>query len=101
VQLAIGEHNHFLLLGIGVFPVIAALLQNYLQKNALVEHKRQYERMSGFYNRAKSHLEKLIAANRLREAQSFIGELGREALAENGDWILTHRDRPLEVPKGG
>jgi len=57
--------------------------------------------MSVFFNRAKIHLEKLIGENRLSEAQSFIGELGREALAENGDWILTHRDRPLEVPKGG
>jgi hypothetical protein len=57
--------------------------------------------MSVFYNRAKIHLEELIEAKKTVEAQNFIAELGREALIENGDWILTHRDRPLEVPKGG
>jgi hypothetical protein len=94
------EHNEFLLLGIGVFPVIAALLHSYLQKNAFAEHKRQYDRMSVFYHRATVHLTKLIDEDRLADARAFIAELGREALVENGDWILLHRDRPLEVPKG-
>ncbi len=24
--------------------------------------------------------------------------LGQEALMENGDWVMTHRERPLDVP---
>ncbi len=98
--IAFREHNEFLLLGIGVFPVIAALLHSYLQKNAFAEHKRQYDRMSVFYHRATVHLTKLLDEDRLADARAFIAELGREALVENGDWILLHRDRPLEVPKG-
>jgi hypothetical protein len=98
--IAFREHNEFLLLGIGVFPVIAALLHSYLQKSAFAEHKRQYDRMSVFYHRATVHLTKLIDEDRLADARAFIAELGREALVENGDWILMHRDRPLEVPKG-
>ncbi len=94
------EHNEILLLGVGVFPVIAALLHSYLQKNAFAEHKRQYDRMSVFYHRATVHLTKLMDEDRLADARSFLAELGREALVENGDWILMHRDRPLEVPKG-
>jgi hypothetical protein len=97
--LFITQHNEYLLLGIGVFPVAAAMLHSYLQKNAFAEHKRQYDRMSVFYHRATVHLTKLIGEDRLADARSFLAELGREALAENGDWILMHRDRPLEVPK--
>jgi len=26
-------------------------------------------------------------------------ELGKEALAESGDWVLLHRGRPLEIPR--
>jgi hypothetical protein len=95
-----GMPTHYLLLGIGIFPVIAAILQSFLQKNAIAEHKRQYDRMSVFYHRAVVHLQKLIGEDRLADARNFLAELGREALAENGDWILMHRDRPLEVPKG-
>jgi len=101
IQVALGYVSQVLMLCIGVLPVAAALLNHYLEKNALAQHKRQYTRMSIFYNRAKQHLASLISESRLTEAQSFLAELGREALAENGDWILTHRDRPLEVPKGG
>ncbi len=36
------------------------------------------------------------------EAECFkvLRQLGREALMENADWVLTHRERPLEVPLG-
>lgn len=101
VQVAIGEPMNELILPIAVLPVAAALIGHYIGKNALAEHKQQYTRMSLFYHRAKVHLKRLIEEGRFSDAQAFIAELGREALAENGDWILTHRDRPLEVPKGG
>jgi len=35
-----------------------------------------------------------------REVQALLEELGKEALVENGDWVLLHRERPLEVPHG-
>ncbi len=101
VQIVIGVPSNTIILFVAVMPVAAALMQHYLEKNAYAEHKRQYTRMSIFYHRAKEHLTQLIENGKLHEAQSFLAELGREALVENGDWILTHRDRPLEVPKGG
>ena len=33
-------------------------------------------------------------------ANDIILELAQEALLENGDWLLLHRSRPLEIPKG-
>jgi len=100
VQIFISSSIPYIWLAVGTLPVLAAVMHTYTEKMAYTEHKRQYDRMSVFYHRAKVHLEELIGANNISEAQSFIAELGREALIENGDWILTHRDRPLEVPKG-
>lgn len=92
--------NAYLLLGIGLFPVLGALLHTYVQKNALFEQSKQYDRMSVLFHRARLHLSDLIEHHNTTEAHRFLAELGREALVENGDWILTHRERPLEVPKG-
>jgi hypothetical protein len=92
--------NPVFIIAIGLLPVIAALIHTFLQKNALMEHSKQYERMSVLFRRARIHLDKLIAEDRWSEAQSLVAEIGKEALSENGDWIMTHRERPLEVPKG-
>ena len=49
---------------------------------------------------AKEYLSYLLSENRNEDAANFIFELGAEALGESGDWMLLHRERPLEVPKG-
>jgi hypothetical protein len=100
IQLFVPAANLYLLLGIALLPVAAAMFHNYLQKNAVAEHAKQYDRMSVFYHRAKLHLDRLLGRNAFDSARHFIAELGREALTENADWILTHRERPLEIPKG-
>jgi hypothetical protein len=56
--------------------------------------------MGNLFARADMHLEALLSTANHHDAREFVGELGREALIENGDWIHTHRDRPIEVPKG-
>ncbi|MGE3163573.1 MAG: hypothetical protein AB7O52_01555 [Planctomycetota bacterium] len=43
-----------------------------------------------------------LQAESLPVFDATLRELGREALAENGDWVLMHRERPIEVaPPGG
>jgi hypothetical protein len=32
------------------------------------------------------------------QGRALVQELGIEALAENADWVLLHRDRPVTVP---
>lgn len=98
-----GLWHGLLLVSTGMAPVIAALIHGYNEKRALTEHIKQYERMGVLFRRARRRLHNLLRS-RSRDhdtAQQLVFELGREALAENGDWVLLHRQRPLEVPKAG
>lgn len=99
VQLAFYP-NHILWVIIGLAAVAAGMLHTYTDKRAFNQHSKQYERMGELFKRSAAHLRQLIDSGKLHEAREFVGEVGREALIENGDWIHTHRDRPIEVPKG-
>jgi hypothetical protein len=92
--------NHLLWLIVGLAAIAAGMLHTYTEKRAFVQHSKQYERMGNLFARADMHLESLLSTSNHHDAREFVGELGREALIENGDWIHTHRDRPIEVPKG-
>jgi hypothetical protein len=73
----------------------AALLHNYGNRMAYREHAKQYTRMEGVFSRA---LSVFAGVNDQESAVACIKSLGREALRENGDWVLLHRERPLDVP---
>jgi hypothetical protein len=90
---------HPRLKALGMAPLIAGLLYGYARTRALSEHIKQYGRMSLLFANAKQRLEELMASGKYAGAQALIKDLGKEALAENGDWVLLHRERPLEVPK--
>lgn len=86
---------------IGVAQVIGALLHGYSEKRLLNEQSRQYTRMGTLFSNAKRYYELQLAEGNHEAAQTLIMELGKEALVENGDWVLLHRERPMEVPKAG
>ena len=94
------EPSHYLIVSIGLTPLVAALLGGYIERNALVGHIKQYQRMGELFVHARVWLQKLLEEGKRHEAIEFIMELGKESLSENGDWMLLHRERPLEVPKG-
>lgn len=79
-------------------PIAAGLLFGYAEKRSLAEHARQYERMASLFAKAKKELETVMESEDFDEARDIVYELGKEALKENGDWVLTHRNRPIEVP---
>lgn len=91
----------FVFLGAGGLLLVSALLHFYNEKNAYAEHMRQYEAMARIFKKGGDAMEACLAnpdaASRTR-ARKILIELGHEALTENGDWVLTHRSRPLEVP---
>lgn len=94
-------HGLFLVAA-GMAPVGAALIHGYIEKRAFSEHLKRYGRMSMLFDRACCRLDDLLRVGDHAAARQLVRELGREALAENGDWVvLLHRQRPLEVPKSG
>jgi hypothetical protein len=72
----------------GLAAVAAALVYGYAETMALSDESKQYGRMERIFGSA---LKKEIGPD-LLEA------LGKEALAENGEWVLMHRERPIERP---
>ena len=87
-------------MAIALAPILAGLMIGYAEKRAFGDHAKQYERMSILFSNARGHLKKLLDEGDYLRACQLITELGKEALMENGDWVLIHRDRPIEVPKG-
>jgi len=82
----------------GLAPAIAAALSIYAEKRAFHDHAHQYHRMGALFARAWTLLSgEMSDANR----RAIILDLGVEALSENGDWLIAHRDRPVEPIRGG
>ncbi len=78
--------------------VIAGAINYYNDKMLFSAQAKQYIRMGALFNKAL----KLLESNPDNELQSrdVLLKLGKEAIAENGDWLLMHRERPIEVPQG-
>ena len=83
----------------GLTALFAALLHTYAEKRAHAETHKQYLRMKHVFARAKSRMSDLIDLGKTDEALDLVRELGKEALAEHGDWVMLHRERPIELPK--
>jgi hypothetical protein len=73
----------------------AALLHNYGNGMAFREHGKQYARMESLFSQAERTLKEMGDPVSKLE---YLRNLGKEALGENGDWVLLHRERPLDVP---
>ena len=84
---------------IGLLPAAGATLSGYTFRLGLDQHAKQYARMYEVFARAANHLPKLAPEKRDAQFKLLVEELGREALAENADWILLHRDRPTTWPQ--
>ena len=79
-------------------PIIAGLLHGYIKTLALSEHAKEYGRMQVLYAHAERAMAEFLHAGDLQKCRALVLELGIEALAENADWVLLHRDRPLPAP---
>jgi hypothetical protein len=80
-------------------PLVFGLLGGYIEKRRLAEQIKQYSRMELIFKNALSALSRMQDRNRVDQACDLLKELGCEALAENGDWLLLHRARPIETHK--
>jgi len=95
------EWAHTLLVMVAsLAPAFAAALEAYAEKMAHSEQAKQFHWMSTLFSRASLRLTEFLQQGNLEEARAVIRELGEEALAENGDWVMLHRERPLKVSVG-
>jgi hypothetical protein len=77
-------------LAIGLFRV-------WVEQAGYAEQARNYNRMAHVFRRAAKRVAGDLDAGKLDQARETLSRLGIEALEENGDWLLLHRERPLKV----
>ena len=84
-----------------MLPAIAGAIAAHSLKMAFGELQKQYQRMSNLFSRGSECLKHAINSNNAELAAKIIFDLGQEALEENGDWVLLHRERPVEMRLAG
>ena len=87
--------KHWLVVLAATLPAVAAFFAISAEKRAYEPHYRSYRLMRAIFGRALCEANK-IPANNDAEFQEVMRDLGREALAENAEWLLDHRHRPIK-----
>jgi len=82
-----------LLIFMGIFPLIAGVRDAYSHKKAEKELIKQYRFMYGIFGNARRLLD---GSNDPDFRRRVLRALGNAALEEDAEWILMHRERPLE-----
>ena len=88
---------HWLMFGFSIAFAASGLTKVYREIKAFSEHATLYDRMQLALQLTLHKLDQAIASNNTEQALEIIKELGMEALAENGNWLLMHRERPVLV----
>lgn len=99
-------HHHekahkILVILVFVLAGIGGVLHTYVDKRAMSQHAKQYDRMGMLFGLAARRFQEALDRGSEDDARQILLELGKESLAENGDWVLTHRERPVDVPHAG
>ena len=79
-----------------ILPLIAASRDAYSQKKAEKELVKQYRFMHRVFQNARRQL---AIATSDEERRQILRAVGEAALDEHAEWILMHRERPLELSK--
>jgi hypothetical protein len=91
----------------GIFLLAGALAVAWAEKNLWSEQAYQFNDMASLFHAGYVRLkERLCAAekaedtenraDRIKQAQYILYDLGTEALGENAEWLILHRARPME-----
>jgi hypothetical protein len=75
----------------------AGLCKVYQHTTAFAEHAKKYHRTGQMLQVAISQLDAALESGDARAATEVIRAVGIEALDENGDWLLMHRERPVSA----
>ena len=91
--------DNAILVALPVVFVAAVAIDYYSDRMMFDDNFKHYVVMGSLFTNVKSYLDRKsekIMNNNVREV---LFELGKEALAESGNWMQMHRERALEVPK--
>jgi hypothetical protein len=91
-----GSTKTLLIALMGGFPLIAAVREAYAHKKADKELIKQYRFMHRLFSNARQRLDETTNDQQKR---AILRALGEAALDEHAEWILMHRERPLEQSK--
>jgi hypothetical protein len=89
----------WLVVALGVPTLLGAFLHEYADQRAFAAHRKQYQRMARLFARGRAALRRRRTAADAAGTARLLIELGSEALAEHAEWLILHRERPLELPK--
>lgn len=78
--------------------VLAAVCRNHANLMAYEEDANRYQKMGSLFERAIQLLEQHQQKDDTPSARNILQAIGKEALAENGEWLLLHRQRKFEIP---
>ncbi len=95
------EPVNWLFLSLGVTALAGGLLHAHSQVRAFAEHARRYGNLAAIFQRGAERLQTALDGDVGDRARTLIIELGKEALSDHGDWVILHRERPIELPEGG
>ncbi len=87
------DRRTILLVLMGILPLIAGVRDAYSHKKAEKELIKQYRFMRGVFANAKRLLD---GSEDIEFHRRVLRALGNAALEEHAEWILMHRERPLE-----
>jgi hypothetical protein len=87
------EQRHILLIFMGVLPLIAGVRDAYSHKKAERELIKQYRFMGKVFANARRLL---VSSEDIAFRRRVLKAVGNAALEEHAEWILMHRERPLE-----
>jgi len=87
------DQRHLLLVLMGVLPLIAGVRDAYSHKKAERELIKQYQFMGRVFENARRLLE---SSSDIAFRRRVLRAVGNAALEEHAEWILMHRERPLE-----
>ena len=83
-----------LLVAMGLLPLLAGIHEAYSYKNADKELIKQFRFMSRLFDSCRTRLDR---AGDDAESRHLLRALGCACLEEHAEWILLHRERPLDA----
>ena len=91
--------EHITVVAMVMALAVSAALHTYVERLAFSDQSKQYNRMASLFHLGNRRLSEKIKSSDLEGARKVMRNIGHESLVENGDWLLLHRSRPLELPR--